>query len=705
MKKILYAMMSTILLISISYSSNTLKIHRMTSPPKIDGIVEENPEWTEALKIEKFVQFTPKEKGTPSEKTVSFIGYDSENLYIAFKCYDSEPSKIRATLTQRDQVFTDDWIIIFLDTFNEKRRAFAFFVNPIGIQMDGIRIEEGGNQNTDTSWDTVFYSNGRLTKEGYEIEISIPFKSIRFPSRKEHCWGFLMGRNIARKSELISFPGFSRDIPSLLSQSAQLTIEGEIVRGRNIEIMPVFTSIKRTEEKIDPETGINFKYGISSNIILDFTFNPDFSHIEADAPQVDVNQRYALYWSEKRPFFLEGYEIFNHPSIDIVYTRRIIDPRAGVKISGKAGKFTIGYMSALDSHPTESLWEITGREGSGENKALFNIFRAKMDLYSESYLGITFTDKEIDGSFNRVIGLDGQLKFKRNFYFVYQTALSTTSIEDEKSYNKPAYYINTFYNSRYVSGGLFYKGIHPDFEALSGFINRNDYQNGGGWLQFSVYPQKKYISQISTFIKYQKYYDYEMNFPIEDAFLTQLDFRMGDFNRLNFYFVNSMEKYQDIDFRKQYGGFELAAYLLRWLDLEGGIRTGESILYDPENPYLGWNFSGYLWMQFKPVDRFRFSISYQRYNFWKERGGELLIDYNVLRGRTEYQLHKNLSSRLIIDYNHYYKKIYGSFLLSWILKPGIVFFAGYDSNYEKRESIYKKSSGSVFVKFSYWWRI
>jgi len=704
MKRIGYTILSISLLFLNLYSSETLKIPRISNPPKIDGAVEENPEWSEALKIEDFVQFTPKEKGTPSEKTVFYIGYDRENLYMAFKCFDSEPKKIRATLAQRDQIFTDDWVLIFLDTFNEKRRAFTFFANPFGIQMDGIRTEEGGSDNIDPSWDTVFYSNGRITKEGYEVEIKIPFKSIRFPNKKEHRWGLLLGRNIPRKSELISYPAFSRDIPSLLTQAVEILLEGEIERGRNIEIMPVFTSIKREGEKIDPEAGLNFKYGLSSNIILDFTFNPDFSHIEADAPQIDVNQRYALYWPEKRPFFLEGYEIFNHPSIDIVYTRRIIDPRWGGKITGKAGRFTIGYMTAMDSKPTESLWEIVDSKGDDE-KALFNIFRLKMDLYKEAYLGLTFTDKEIDGSFNRVFGVDGQLKFKNNFYFVYQATLSNTSIGDEKSDYKPAYYINTFYNSRYISGGVSYKAIHPEFEALSGFINRKDYQKFGGWLSFSVYPQKKFLNQVSANINYQRYYDYEMSSPIEDALQTLIDFRIGDFNRLSLYFTNSMEKYQDIDFRKKYGGFSLSTYLLKWLEIEAGMRLGEGILYDPENPYLGWNLSSFLWTQFKPMERVRLGVSYQKYEFWKERGGEVVIDYNVWRGKAEYQLHKNLSTRVILDYNHYYKELYGSFLLSWILKPGIVFFAGYDSKYEKMEGIYRKSSGNIFVKFSYWWRI
>lgn len=158
-----------------------------------------------------FVQLTPKEKGTPSEKTIAYIGYDNKNLYFAFRCYDSEPKKIRSSVTNRDNIFDDDWILIFIDTFNEKRRAYSFFLNPIGIQMDGIRTEEGGSDNTDISWDTVFYSDGKIDKEGFTIEMAIPFKSFRFPDREDKIWGISIARTIARKGEIIVWPSMSKE--------------------------------------------------------------------------------------------------------------------------------------------------------------------------------------------------------------------------------------------------------------------------------------------------------------------------------------------------------------------------------------------------------------------------------------------------------------------------------------------------------------
>ena len=347
-----------------------LEIPRFSSSPKIDGILE-NPLWEEqALKIEDFFQLSPKEGGKPTEKTIAYIGYDEKNLYFAFRCYDSEPKKIRASVTNRDNAIDDDWIVIFLDTFNEKRRAFTFFVNPIGVQIDAIRVEEGGNDNMDSTWDTVFFSDGKIDEKGYTVEIAIPFKSLRFPDKEEKIWGITLGRNIPRKGEIITWPKFSRDIPGLLAQESEIIIRGNVEKGKNLEIMPVFTSLKTQEKKADFQPGVNLKYGVSSDLTLDLTINPDFSHIEADAPQIDINQRFALYYPEKRPFFLEGMEIFRFPEIEMVYTRRIINPAWGGKMTGKMGRFTYGILSAYDLDPTESLWEV---HNGGEGLSLIHI--------------------------------------------------------------------------------------------------------------------------------------------------------------------------------------------------------------------------------------------------------------------------------------------------------------------------------------------
>jgi hypothetical protein len=420
-----------------------LVVPKFEKPPKIDGLIEREL-WDKGLVFENFLQLAPKESGPPTQKTTAWMGYNSKNLYIAFRCDDTEAGKIRASVTNRDNAMDDDWIFVFLDTYNEKRRASSFLLNPIGVQMDMIRVEEGGNDNMDDSWDTAWESDGQVDKTGYSVEMAIPFKSLRFPDAAKKTWGLVLGRSIPRSGEIVLWPSFSRKIPGLLTQGGEIVIPGEVERGKNLEIMPVATALKREGESIDFEPGVNLKYGVKSNLTLDATLNPDFSHIESDAPQIDVNLRFALRYPEKRPFFLEGMEIFKFPEIEMVYTRRIIDPLWGVKATGKIGRLTYGILSSQDQHPSESLWDVHNGEGTADDTALFNIVRVKADVFKESYIGFSLADKEIDGSWNRVAGVDGQWRFANKFFFNFQALASKTSFDGDKTEVAPAFYAEAY---------------------------------------------------------------------------------------------------------------------------------------------------------------------------------------------------------------------------------------------------------------------
>jgi hypothetical protein len=691
--------------ISLSADEKTLNIPKLSQKPKIDGVIE-NPLWErEALKIEDFLQFAPKEKGEPSQKTVAYIGYDHKNLYFAFRCYDTESKKIRASVTNRDGCIDDDWIIVFLDTFNEKRRAFSFFVNPIGVQIDAIRTEEGGSDKMDLSWDTVFYSTGKIDEEGYTVEMAIPFKSLRFPDRERKIWGISIGRNIPRNGEIISWPFYSREIPGLLTQGKEISILGDVEKGKNLEIMPVLTSLTTQDEKADFQPGANIKYGVSSDLTLDFTLNPDFSHIEADAPQIDINQRFALYYPEKRPFFLEGMEIFQFPQIEMVYTRRIIEPLVGGKATGKIGRFTYGLLTTYDVSPTESLWEVSNGEVNEDDNALFNIFRMKTDVFSESYLGFCLADKEIDGSYNRVAGIDGALRFENKYFFTFQAIASKSKFEEEETGFAPALYADLFYFTKKMYAGLYWMSMHPDFEASSGFVNRVDYKMLGTYLTFRFFPEKKLLNVWAINLSAGQRNDY-FGSDTQDIWATgELYFEFNQWSRMTVNFTREMEKYEGIDFKRNSITIQGETNLIGWMPLTFYFETGDSIDYDSDDPFLGWSNTYGLYLNFKPSKRLQMSVDFNKSTFWEERGGKQLWDYNVVRQSTTYQISKTLSLRAIVDYNHYYKEWYGSFLVSWVLKPGTVFFLGLDSNLLKDEfGHYTREGYSIFVKFSYWWR-
>jgi len=684
---------------------NIPSIPLLSKAPKIDGKID-NPLWEqEALKIENFRQFMPNEDRAPGQKTVAYIGYDKKNLYVAFRAYDTEAGKLRYSITSRDNCMEDDWIVIFIDTFNEKRRAYTFIVNPIGIQMDMMRLEEGGDDNMDDSWDTVFYSDGRVDEQGYTVEISIPFKSIRFPDKENKVWNIVLGRTIARTGEIIMWPTMSRDLPGLISQGTELQITSPVEKGRNFEIMPVATSLKTKGEKLDFSPGINFKWGINSDLTLDMTVNPDFSHIEADAPKIDVNQRFALYYSEKRPFFLEGMEIFRFPEIRMVYTRRINDPIAGAKLTGKVGRFTYGVLSALDTSPTESLWDVsTG--GQGKQNALFNIFRVKADVFKESYIGFALTDREYNGSYNRVAGLDGQFKFANKFFFKFQAIGSKTRFDKETTSLAPGLYADFSYSTKHFYAGFYGMAIHPDFEASSGFVNRVDYRSFGIFSGYRIYPGKKYLSQVGLRFNAGRRFGYFDDMMQDQWMRASLQFRLTEFSQIEVEYNNRMEHYSGADFWNNSLEVQGQLLFIKWMPFGFFFQTGDSIYYDTDDPFKGYSNIYGIGATIKPSKRLKVGVDITKQTFWDKWGGETVYDFNVVRTQTTYQFSKTLSVRAIIDYNHFYKQIYGSFLFSYVLRPGTVFFLGLDNNLLRSPGgTYASDNYSIFVKFSYWLRM
>ncbi len=685
-----------------------LRIPRLTDTPKIDGVLD-NPIWeTQALKIENFVQLSPKENGVPTEKTVAYLGYDEKNLYLAFRAFDSQSSKVRCSITKRDGCMEDDWVFVMLDTFNEKRRAFSFLINPAGVQMDMMRVEEGGNDNMDDSWDTVFYSDGKIDAEGYTVEMAIPFKSLRFPNDDLKTWNLVLGRNLPRTGEVILYGSFSRDIPGLLTQGKPFVIEGAVERSRNVEVMPFLTSLKSEGEKVQFEPGANLKLGLSSNATLDATINPDFSQIEADEPKIDYNVRYALRYDEKRPFFLEGMEIFSSPEIETVYTRQINDPIFGAKASGKTGRFTYGLLSAYDMHPTESLWDISeGSSITSDTKAFSNIFRTKADVGSGSYVGFTLTDKELGaGNWNRLGGFDGQLRFKDRIFFSFQALASDTSSEGVGTPLAPGLYGELYYTDKHWTFGGFYKAMDPEFQASLGFVNRVDYRSAGGFASYRIYPDKKYLNQIQFRIQAGQRLGYADSVTQDTWIRPQVQFRLTEFNQVFVTYEAGMERFAGVDFQKQSLSVESQVTFISWMPFFFVFATGDEINYDTEDAFLGYSNTYGVSLTFKPSKRLQLGTDFSKQTFWRSAGGERLWDYNLVREKVTYQFSKTLSVRAIVDYNFFDKEAFGSLLASWVLRPGTVFFLGVDNDYLRDE--YGRLTGNgynVFVKFSYWWRL
>jgi hypothetical protein len=699
-----------------------VKIPEFTSPPKIDGTLE-NPIWEKGAILDTFTQYEPQEGAQPSEKTVVYLGYDKKNLYIAVRCFDSNPEAIRASLTQRDKAYGDDEIIIFLDTFNDKKRAFVFQVNPCGVQTDGIynetgrRRRGGGFSKIDKNWDTFFLSDANIDDSGYTVELAIPFKSLRFPNSQSQAWGFQIMRTIRRKNEEIYWRPRSRDINGFLIQAGILEIGGAIEKGKNFEFMPVFTGLKQSDKKFDPEAGINFKYGITSNMTADIAYNPDFSQVEADMPQVEVNQRYALYYPEKRPFFLEGKDFYDTP-FELVYTRKILDPLWGVKLTGKIGKTTLGFLSTYDENPLginigDSSDEDEDEEEEEDNpyKALVNIFRLKRDLYSESHIGFIMTDKEmglsgnsITDNYNRVLGVDGHFKFLKYYRFSFQVLSSSSKMEDKKTDFVPAMKFDLNHVSRHLNFSAGWTSIHPEFEGSAGFFRRKDIRSFNSRIGYVFLPQNDLIISIRPSFQYRRIYDF-------DNTLTDEEFEFSWFIsgwRQSYAWANvssELERYEGINYRKKNFRANFSSEPFSWLSSRISYSFGDAIKYD-DNPYLGYKTSLGITFTLKPLINLRLFYDFKSNDFYREKDGEKDYEINIISQRINYQFSRYLTLRLITDYDDYYKTLYTSILLIYEPRPGTVFYLGIDDNQEKGESgIFQRGSRYYFIKFSYWWRI
>lgn len=414
-----------------------------------------------------------------------------------FLAFDSEPGKVRARMARRESVFGDDIVEVMLDTFDDQRRAYGFFTNPFGIQWDGLWTE---GQGWDGSFDTLWHSRGRRTDQGYVVWMAIPFKSLRFSSAPNQTWGLIFLREIPRNNEQAFWPRVSSRIEGRLSQAATLRGLESISPGRNMQFIPfgVFRSFRALDtrdpnrpffvrDRADPDAGLDAKFVFKDSLVLDVALNPDFSQVESDNPQVTANQRFEVFFPEKRPFFLENANFFQTP-INLLFTRRIADPQFGVRLTGKTGPYAIGALLMDDESPGKSV--PVGDPLHGK-RALFAIARVSRDIFNQSSIGMIYTDREFEGSYNRVGGLDTRLKLSPNWVATFQGVRSWTRELDGSRLNGTAFDAEVRRSGRQFSYSLEYNDRSPDFRTASGFLRRPDIRRIGQNLGYFFRPEGK----------------------------------------------------------------------------------------------------------------------------------------------------------------------------------------------------------------------
>jgi hypothetical protein len=489
------------LLFAFQQAGASVEVPRYEEEVRIDGVMDEAV-WSRAAVLENFTQYEPADGRPAAERTEVRIWYAPDAIHFGIRAYDSQPDAIRAKRANRDDLGGEDRVTIFLDTFNDRRRAFFFAVNAFGVQQDGVRTEGAASAgrtfggNTDTSPDFLYESQGRLTDDGYVVEVRIPFKSLRYPSSDEMTWGINIERVTQRTGFVDTWPDVRRASASFLGQGGTLTGLRDLRRGIVFEAQPTLTLNApgaRTPtgfERGDPEPdiGVTGRLGFT-NISVDATINPDFSQVEADAGQVTVNERFALFVTEKRPFFLEGIELFSTPN-QLVYTRQIVNPSVGGKVTGKVGPLSIAHLTAVD----EDI-DAAGRH------ALFNVTRLRRDIGTSSQVGATFTDRSVldSAAFNRVAAIDTRIVFGRMYYFETQLGGSWTRHAEETT-AAPIWKLELDRTGRAFGFNYSVNGVGEDFESQSGFVNRSNVINAGLMNRFTWYGASgSAVERVTTF--------------------------------------------------------------------------------------------------------------------------------------------------------------------------------------------------------------
>ncbi len=701
-----------------SVTPATLKPLKTAQPPRIDGSLDD-PVWTAAPSVTGFKTFIPDFGRDLSEETVAYMAYDSENLYFAFDCGDREPDKIKATLSKRDDIRTDDMVCINLDSFNDQQSLYALYINPLGIQMDS----RYASNKEDFSFDLVWYSAGRLHDWGYAVELRIPLKSIRYSSGARVEMGIFFERVIGRRTEHGSYPpldpakGFA-----FLTEMAPIEYFG-LKKYTLLELLPAFTyhqGYARDEGRLArdearPDLSLTAKYGLTPSLILDGTYNPDFSQVEADAGQVDVNLRYDLYFPEKRPFFLEGSEIFNLAGIsdysyptEAVHTRNIVDPRGGFKLSGKLGKKdTVAAIFAADDTSVRDNPSVPLAE-----TAYFSIVRYRRTLGSDGYIGAFFTDREWGGHFNRVAGPDGQLRLGPATLLSFHALGSSTNGGGEAGPRKGlAAGLDLLYDTRNLRLDVMFQDISRDFSTESGYLTRTGFLQAGFSVSPFLYPDSEILKKVTPTLACLQLRD-EASGLWETYNSLTLNFTLIKTSRVSLGGIYSTEVYRGRRFETS-GWLALASsQITKHVYFRVVLRNEKAIRYDI-NPYQGYGTRGSASLVYQPSEKINWELNLTYADFFRQAGSEKIYDYTIVRNRLTYQLNRYLFFRGVVEYNAFRKEVLTDLLASFTYIPGTVVHLGYGSLYEKvrwDDGVYVparellETRRGFFFKASYLWR-
>lgn len=677
-------------------SGPSITIKNISKTISLTGKLDD-PLWEHSPKIELKYEIQPGENTPAPQETIVRMLYDDEHIYFGFRCFDTEPEKIRANLCDRDKIFQDDYVIVCIDTYGDHQKGYEMAVNPYGIQGDLL----GSLNGEDINYDAIWESAANIDEKGWTAEIKIPFKSIRFPKKTNQAWRLHIVRTIPRGSRTqVSWTPVDRNIPSFLKQSGFIKGLKGIKSSAALELLPyaLGQQVGNLKDPDDPGSGFHndpvegrfgmgFSYAPSSDFSLDGVINPDFSQIETDAAQISVNTTFALFYSEKRPFFLKGQELLQTP---MYYSRSINDPLAAGRIIGKKGSLSYMYLTAYDRN---TVFCIPGEEESStiasSRKSFVNVGRMRYDLGNESFIGALFMSRNISDAYNYLYGFDWNYKFWENWSFNGEGFISQTrELSDTTLFSSKRKFGSTGHTAAFDGEYYTGAGIHlvlsrsgrnygfvflindftPTYQTYNGLFTSVGYHQFYLNNSYTFYPKITFIDRGQISLNATVRYDYD-GIKKEQVIQPQLSATLkGQTNLYISYLAQNDELFRGVQFTGVNRGlFSIDSRPLDMLTFEVNGEIGKFI-YRDDVPLLGRGHNLSASLTLLPTTRLNISLNWSRAHLSDIETKDLFFDGDIYRTVIKYQFSPRTLLRTIIEYN--------SFSETWNLYPLFSYKAG-----------------------------
>jgi len=706
---------------------------KINLPLTLSGKLDD-PLWSQAKPVELNFEITPSENTPAGQKTTAFALYDNDNLYLGFRCYDSIPKNIRAHVCDRDQIFEDDYILVVIDTYNNYQRGYEFAVNPVGIQGDLLLMSSGGE---DLSYDMVWHSAASINSNGWTAEIAIPFKALSFSNDESQVWTISLLRTYPRENRYIfSWTPNDRNDPSFMSQGGILTGLDGVIAGYSLDLLP-YTMIEQNSvitDISDPASpmitnpvkariGGSIKYAPNPTIDINAVFNPDFSQIESNVDQISVNSTFALFYPEKRPFFMSGMDLLQTP---MYYSRTINNPLVAGKVNGKEGR--LSYL-ALAAYDRNSAIIVPGEEQSNTVQedlgSYAGVGRIRYDLGNENFAGLLMLSRNYSEAHNYVGGLDWSLKFWKNWYFKGELFLSNTrELNDTTLFFSERTLGSTSYDAGF-NGEMYYgTGLHlvlqrigrnysfnltqnnfsPTYQAYNGMFPSVNSRMTFFRQSYSFYPNKKFTKKISVATNMKLNYNYDglfKEFVLEPEASVRL---IGQTNISTSYLIVNTERFRDILF----SGIGRTRFSVNSTPLRGFRLSVEGqigkFIYRSSSPIIGKGYNLYYLVDLEPATRIKSSFSCSMARLTGIKPETELYNGYILRNSTTFQFTRKLFLRNIIQYNSFSSNFSIYPLVSYKFNAFTMFCAGMTSDmldYGQDNISFKPTENQFFVKLQY----